>query len=71
MNNPFISTPELGMSEQRYHVAMLRRGEYILTPGELSVEDAKKKASYLSQYGVAGIVSAQEFREANVEVTFV
>jgi len=53
------SSLELGMSEPRYQVILLRKGKCILTPGELSLEEAEKKASYLSQYGQVSILGCE------------
>ena len=61
------SSPDLGVSKQRYQVILMRKGRHILTPGELSIEDAKKKASYLSQYGAVSIVGAQQLIDADVK----
>ena len=62
----FSLLSDSGMSEQRYQVILIRKDEHILTPGELSIEDAKKKAAYLSQYGAVDIVGAEQPRDAEV-----
>ena len=55
------------MTKQRYRVILMRKGKHILTPGELSIQEAKKKASYLSQYGTVSIVDAQQLGDGDVK----
>ncbi len=54
------------MSKPTFQVALQRSDKCILTPGELSLEEARQKASYLSQYGavsILGILRLRDMRE--------
>ena len=61
------SSPHLDASEQAYQVILLRKDEHILTPGELNFEEARRKASYLSQYGQVSILDVRELRGVPIE----
>lgn len=50
-------------SEQIYRVVLIKNRECILTPGELPLDKAKKKSSYLSQYGQVALLDVHKLSD--------